>query len=89
MVNDGLRSEQLKVKDTDFTDLETGSGIATNVAVAVTFKNTFDSAPRVLLTPAASGTHATEAYVAGVSAGSFTFVGQSGLEYTYLAREAS
>ena len=87
-MEDGLRTENIEAKNTDFLDLEVGTGTASNVAVSVTFTNEFVSAPNILLTPAASGTLATEAYVAGTSAGSFSFVGQSGLDYTYLARIA-
>lgn len=87
---DGLRSENLKVKDTDFTDFVTGSGIASNVAVAVSFPTTFSEAPKVLLGIAVSGAAATHpGTITGTSAGSFTFLGQSGLEYNYIAREAS
>ena len=89
MVNDGLRSTNLKVTNTDFTDLVTGSVTASNVAVVTTFPTAFSEAPRVLTTLAQSG--AATAYggaVTGTSAGSFTFLGTSGLEYTYQARKA-
>jgi len=97
-MEDGLSSENMNATNvkatsisgtnTDFVDLEVGTVTATNVAVFTSFTNEFASAPKVLLTPATSGTHATEAYVAGASAGSFGFVGQSGLDYNYLARIA-
>jgi hypothetical protein len=72
---------------TDGVSVQFGVVTATDVAVWGVFGTAFAGDPTVFLTPNASGTHATEAFVVGspISVGSFSFIGQSGLEYNYLA----
>lgn len=67
--------------------IQTGSFNASNVAVAVSFGTAFALAPTfVYLTVIESGAAATHpGTVTGISAGSFTALGESGLDYAYLA----
>jgi len=66
--------------------IQAGSAAATNVAVNVTFGTTFANVPKVQLTLATSGAAATQpGMVTGVNAGSFQFLGTSGLVHNWAA----
>lgn len=66
--------------------MQVGSAVATDVAVWAVFGTGFAAAPRVQMTLAQSGVVGTAAPMLGtVAAGSFSFLGQSGLIYHYLA----
>lgn len=66
--------------------IQTGSSTATNVAVNVAFGTTFASTPKIQLTLAESGAAATQpGMVIGANAGSFQFLGTSGLAYSWTA----
>lgn len=62
-----------------------GSAIATDVSVNVVFGKAFSNIPRVVITPAQSGTHATQSYVGSTEATGFIFVGQSGIAHNWIA----
>lgn len=67
--------------------IQTGSFQASNVAVTASFGTAFAAAPTyVTVSLLSSGAAATQpGMVTGISAGSFTALGQSGLDYAYVA----
>jgi hypothetical protein len=66
--------------------IQTGTVQASNVAVTASFGTAFSAAPKVNVTLAVSGAAASHpGAVTGAAAGSFTFLGQSGLDYSYTA----
>lgn len=83
-LNDGLNKPD---QFTSGATYQIGTGIASNVAVNVAFGQVFASAPKVQLTLASSGAAATQpGMVIGANAGSFQFLGTSGLSYNWDAK---
>lgn len=62
---------------------QVGTATASNAAVDVVFAEPFSSAPRVFLSLGASG--AVAGYPTYQSAGSFGFIGTSGIDYNWKA----
>ena len=83
-INDGLSIPSEVSVNAQIVD--GGADPATDVAVSVSFNQTFTSSPVVTLGVGQSGAAATSpGMVIGVSIGSFSFLGTSGLTYNWNA----